>query len=213
MDGIYLPGNSNTYISTPDAEHLDLVNDFSLIATISPEIWAPDPPASQAIISKATSFSTNCSFMFYTTASGGVRFLVRSTSDSVPNSGIQSPNPPLVGIPKTLGVTYSDAGLARLWEYIGGSWEILHETTFTVTTAFVGSTSVNIGALTGADPFKGIIHRAAIFSGIGDNSAPGLGTPVADFDATVAFEGNTYVDTTVFENVWTIHGNDWEWAL
>jgi len=103
----------------------------------------------------------------------------------------------------------NDGSDVKFWSSLDGvTWKQMGTpSSQSITSVFPSTTPVNIGANTGgtANLFNGLIQDVRIYNGIGNNTAPGLGTLVGHFDAARPWAGATYTDET--GKVWTNNGS------
>lgn len=203
--GVYLPGVSGNYISTPDDASLDITGDICLCATVK----APDysPGSAISLVSKYGAGGTRSYRLFVSGTGLVLTFAITVDGTAVVN--YNSPNISLVdGRTYTFAVSFdADDGaggsIATFW--IDGINVGTDSDTSKV--IFSGTQVLELGSLsTGTSSLMPVtFFDAKVYNGIGNNSAPGLGTLVAHFDSDKA--GTRQRDST--GKIWTVAGSSW----
>lgn len=203
--GLYLPGVITDYISTPDHASLDITED---IAFVFKGIFAA---------------STNLDFFSRSGSDPNRCFRVYQTSSNVLTMSIF----PSGSAASLITFTFT-AGIHNDWDDLGitldlnngsfnsvatlfgklateSSYTILDSNSKSVITSLPSITrELNIGYPATVGSFAGVVSYFALYSGIGDNSQPNLGTLIAEFDASKCKP--RYRDST--GKVWSIIGSD-----
>lgn len=219
---LYLPGTSGNYVSTPDAASLDITGDICLVAHVALDDWTPS--GYQSFVSKWQSGSSTQSFLFRmtdTAASSRLQLITYNvgTLNCISNSTAS----PTISDGEALWVAVTwdaDNGAsgndAKFWTSTdGSSWSQLGSTVTVSTARAIQATTTPL--LVGAtddglsNQLAGTIYYAAVYSGIGANTAPGQGTLVYEADFSHPWVGNRYTDST--GKVSTINGSAWAWEV
>lgn len=199
--GIKLPGTGGHYFSTPDDSSLDLIEDLSLTALVKPDTWRPS--VDYSLFTKWQ--PSNLSFLWQIDNTGALLYIqsINGTAavDSFLSSEIISAsetNPLWVGITRE-----QSSGIIKFW--VGGNdlypvWEQFGVDRVGSTSSLYAGTAISLIG----PSFIGNIDYVKVYNGIGDNSQPGLGTLVAEFDAAKCKP--RYRDST--GKVWTLNGSD-----
>lgn len=213
--GLYLPGTSGNYVSTPDHTDLDSIASFSLIFNF--QVLASTYSSVPFLISKQNLTPADRSFGVYIDATGTLKVEVSQDGSAIRLAQyiinwdtLEGNNSFIALTVNNNNGTYSEV---HLWKKVVNDWEhIQTQLGNTYTTIFNSSTPLvcggrfNSGVLGNVAPMN--VNYFAMYDGIGDNSAPGLGTLVAEFDASAPV-GPRYRDRT--GKIWTINGSAWSW--
>lgn len=208
---LYLPGTSGNYVSTPDDASLDMTTTLSVIAHVTMPDWTPTNVT--WLVCKGTSTDNDRSYFFAINTDGKLRLLWSTIGTYNSSYDHFSTVAPTVsnGEDLWIGVT-RDSSTVRFWTSTdGSSWSQLGSDVAAPTGNFynagggLGVGNVSDGVTT-VDPC--IIHYAAVYSGVGANTAPGLGTLVAELRTDAPIEPR-YRDST--GKIWTFNGSAFAW--
>lgn len=194
-------GISGTYESVPDAPEFDITGDMCIVAKVALDDWTPG--ASGSILGKLIPVGNQRSYVFGVLASTGRLFFQAFDGTNI-TINQQSADPEFVdGSSQWVAVTVDvddGAGNHVLTWWVGGTgavpvWSINQvdtvigpNPTIHAGTAPLEIGSYNLGTVT---PFDGDILYVALFDGIGDGSAPGLGTKVFERNQVDLARANT----------------------
>lgn len=205
--GLYLPGTSGNYVSTPDSAALSITGDIDLRADLTLADWTPG--ALTLAIAKFAGSGTRSYYLGIDTAG---RIVLGHSSDGTATSATPSTVATGVadGARKSIRAVMdvdNGAGGRDLTFYLGDNmagWVQLG-TTVTVastTTIFDSAQAVEVGSATGgtSNLVTGTVHRAQILSGA---------TEVADLDCRTPASPR-YRDS--HGNVWTFNGSAYSWT-
>lgn len=219
---LYLPGISGNYVSTPDDASLDITGDLCLVAHVALNDWTPTVASESTLLGKWNSANQR-SFRFDVEAVTGYLMFWGSATGTSPFVNPKSTVAPTISDGNDLWVALTvdvDNGASghdvKFWTSSDGStWSQLGSTVTTAgTTSFFNSTqALEIGSYNnGAAGLKpGTVYYAAVYDGIGANTAPGQGTLVYEADFSHPWVGNRYTDST--GKVSTINGSAWAWEV
>lgn len=214
--GLYLPGISGSYVSTPNAASLNIPGDLGFVAHASPADWD-----STTFIAKYDSGGDRQYFFSATSDAlkvgvdigSGASLEIIASTDTVSAADGQP-----LWVAATVDVDNGVSGWdVKFWTSDDGiNWTQLGDTVTTATPITINTTTValdlGVNNRTGSSPSysETTLYYAAVFDGIGDNSEPGLGTLVAEFNASAPVEPR-YRDST--GKIWTINGSDHAWEV
>lgn len=216
--GLYLPGVSDEYISTPDHTDLDITGDLCVVAHLAADDWTP--AANATILAKWSASSASKSYLMNLAATTG-RPRLYWTTDGSTTIYREATIAPTISDGEALWVAASldvDNGASghdvTFWTSADGvSWSQLGTTVTTggTTSVKAGSRGAEIGTHSSgsSSPLAAVFYRCTIYDGIGDNTAPGQGTLVAEADFTRPWPGGRYYDDT--DKIWTINGSASAW--
>jgi hypothetical protein len=208
---LYLSGATGNYVSTPDAAPFDITGDICLMAHIKSD----DYSLSQDLVTKW--IGGNLSWFFGITSGDLFMYYSPNNSNVITMSPQGPARPVLIGeiwVAVTFDVDNGANGYtAKFWISSNGINWTRRGTDFIATGAptsiYSSAANVNLGSSSDgivASGFKGLFYEARIYNGIGDNSAPGLGTIVGQWRGDQKFNPRQ-IDK--FGNVWTINGTGW----
>lgn len=210
--GLYLPGTSGNNLTTPDHADLDITEELCAIIELTPADWTPS--TDQFVIGKwlGSGDQRSWSLLLKTTGILSLQMTTDGTAGTVltRNSTVVDTNATKLALSVIVNTTSSTA-VIYLWEFVIDSWNLLSSSdAFSMSSMFSSTSNLIIGSYPdGSSSFIGTIYSAQIYDGVGDNSAPGLGTLVAEFDASAPV-GPRYRDRT--GKIWTINGSAWSWV-
>lgn len=199
-------GTAGKYVSVSDHASLDITGDLCLMAKVKPENWN----LSQTILAK---WMVGGQLSYRLQISNGGLAFQWSANGSVANSRASSVGG-LTGelwVAATLDVDNgNDGSNVKFWTSPDGVvWTELGTSISTsLTNVFSGTSIVELGSDTIGtnNRFTGLIQDARIYSGIGNNTAPGRGTMVAHWDARIPpTQFANYQDE--FGRVWAFTGS------
>ena len=223
--GLYLPGTSGVYVSTPDAADLDITGDITLMAYVALDDWTP--VTAPALVGKAVATGNQTSYWLGIGTGGQITMTWSETGNF---GALKSEFSAAVGATDGTGVwvaaalDVNDGGgnyVCKFWKNTtlgpnriptAAQWAaVTTRTTAGATSLFAGTAPVEVGSVLGgtAALMVGKVSRAIIANGIGASVAPG-GTVVADYRADVP-TGTRYRDS--LGKVWTINGSTSSWSL
>lgn len=214
-EGLWLPGETGAYASTPDAASLDTGADVDVRVEVEPDTWRPAEDV--VLAAKATGTSKSWQLRFRPTgalswqwSSGGVNFGIATDSTDVIAStstrlAIRIAMGVDVGGQREITFYTSDDGLAlgdglKTWTQLGTT------VTGTSTSIFASTAPVTIGAYGdgatfGGDlTFSGRVYKFQLRTGIG------AATLVADLDLTADPDPDDRTITDDEQVAWSLHG-------
>ena len=194
-----LTGASGEYVSTPDTTSLRLTSDLCLVAHVALDDWTPTAP--NYVVDKAQTYR------LYVNTTGGLAYYFYYASNRGPYDSTVAPTVSN-GEALWIAVTHDKAALTcKFWTSSdGSSWSQLGAT-ITGLYPLMSDTGdeLAVGAYaSGTFPLTGNVYYAAVYSGIGANTAPAQGTLVAEFNPALPIEPR-YRDST--GKIWTLNGS------
>lgn len=210
--GLWLPGTSGNYASTPDSAALDITGEMDIRAFVKPATWHVGS-GNRTLVSHYGG-SLGAQRWYYQLLPSGALFLgIRMTDDTLPNATSTAVIPEGSGA-LWCRVTWraSDGRCQFFTSPDGTTWTQLGtDRTFGagLTPKTVTGARLEIGtrSVDSTDRMPGAIYRAQVYDGID-------GTLVADFDSTSppsrhGIHPSSFTDSV--GNVWTINGTEWEY--
>jgi len=208
IQGLWLRGASDSYVSTPSAAPLQITGDLDVRAYIRPASWTP--ATAQHIVSKDNPSGNQRGYRLQLNTDGTIS--LAWSPNGVDTLSVTSTAAPTVGaagaraIRAVLDVNngsgghtvtfYEAATLDGPWTQLGSSGSDGSGTT----SIFASTAELRIGVRgDGTQPFEGVIHAVEIRSGID-------GTVVADPDFTDHDTGDTSISDDA-GNTWTVQAN------